>query len=121
MMRALPAASARVARRRRGERVAFAWEGPAAGPGVTSEARWTTASTWLAVSGMASLGAGAIHAAAIGVHAEHKQAAMTFAVLALLQLAWGGLALVRSGRWVVLAGLALNAGAFAGWVLAKTA
>ena len=51
---------------------------------------------WLAVSGLASLGAGAIHAAAIGVHAEHKPAAVTFVILAALQIGWGVLALVRS-------------------------
>jgi hypothetical protein len=100
--------------------VAIAWEGPTAGV-VAEPPTASAAASWLAVSGMASLGAGAIHAAAIGVHAEHRQAAITFAVLALLQLAWGGVALVRSGRLGALAGVALNAGAVGGWVLAKTA
>lgn len=75
---------------------------------------------WTGVAGAASLGAGAIHAAAIGVHAEHRQAAITFTVVAALQLAWGGLALLRSGRVVNLLGGLIGAGAVAGWVVAKT-
>jgi hypothetical protein len=76
---------------------------------------------WLAVAGLASLGAGAIHAAAIGVHAEHRPAAITFVIVAALQLGWGGLALVRSNRLVALVGILINFGAFVGWVVAKTA
>ncbi len=73
-----------------------------------------------AAAGLASLGSGAIHAAAIGVHAEHRQAAMAFTVLALLQLAWGALALVRSGRVISLAGIAIGATSVGGWAVAKT-
>lgn len=73
-----------------------------------------------AAAGLASLGAGAIHAAAIGVHAEHRQAAMAFTVLAALQLAWGALALVRSGRLISLAGIAIGAASVGGWAVAKT-
>ena len=69
---------------------------------------------------MASVGAGAIHAAAIGVHDEHRPAAVAFAVLALLQVGWGALALVRSTRLVAVAGAVVSAGAVGGWVLAKT-
>lgn len=75
---------------------------------------------WTGVAGMVSLGAGAIHASAIGVHAEHRAAALTFAVVAALQLAWGGLALVRTGRPVALLGGLVNLGAVGGWVVAKT-
>jgi hypothetical protein len=75
---------------------------------------------WVGIAGVASLGAGAIHAAAIGVHAEHRPAALTFMVLATLQLAWGGLALVRSGRLVTVLGVLVNVGAVVGWALAKT-
>lgn len=74
---------------------------------------------WMAVAGLASLGAGAIHAAAIGVHAEHRPAAVTFVIVAALQLAWGALALVRSNRLIALLGLGIGLGAFAGWVVAK--
>lgn len=74
----------------------------------------------LALAGTASLGAGAIHAAAIGVHGDHPAAARTFAVLALLQIAWGALALVDHRSPVAFGGFALSVGAFSGWVLAKT-
>jgi hypothetical protein len=74
---------------------------------------------WMAVAGLASIGAGAIHAAAIGVHAEHKSAAITFVVLAALQLAWGVLAVARSSRLVAALGIAVNVGAIVGWVWAK--
>jgi hypothetical protein len=82
------------------------------------------AETWglLAIPGLASLGAGAIHAAAIGVHSEHRQAVLVFALLAAFQVAWGALALTRSGPGPVVAivGSAGNLVAFGGWVLAKT-
>lgn len=90
-------------------------------PASTGVASPVTTVGWVGIAGVASLGAGAIHAAAIGVHAEHRQAALVFVPVASLQLAWGGLALVREGRLVALAGVALNAAAVVGWVLAKTA
>src|SRR4029079_6155731 len=45
----------------------------------------------LTLAPVASLSAGAVHAAAIGAHSDHPQAAKTFAVVALLQLLWGGI------------------------------
>ena len=75
---------------------------------------------WTAVAAGASLGAGAVHAAAIGVHSEHRQAALTFTLLAALQLGWGILALTRPGRVLVGLGALLNLGALAGFALAKT-
>jgi len=80
----------------------------------------TSLTGWTGLAGTASLGAGAIHAAAIGVHAEHRQAALAFAVVAALQLAWGGLALLRSGRVVIALGALIGTGAVGGWLLAKT-
>jgi hypothetical protein len=74
---------------------------------------------WLAVAAGASLGAGAIHAAAIGVHSEHRQAVVAFTIVAALQLAWGALVLARPGRILLALGALVNLGIFAGWVLAK--
>jgi hypothetical protein len=74
----------------------------------------------LAVGGVASAGAGAVHAAAIGAHAEHRAAVLVFAGLALLQLGWGATVLVRSSRLVALAVAVVNLGAVGGWALAKT-
>jgi hypothetical protein len=74
---------------------------------------------WLAVAGGASLGAGAVHAAAIGVHSEHHQAVVAFTVVAAIQLGWGAVALARPGRILLALGGLANAGIFAGWVVAK--
>jgi hypothetical protein len=82
--------------------------------------RSVTISPALAVAAMASIGAGVIHAAAIGVHSEHKQAVIAFTVVAAVQLAWGIGVLLTSNRWVVVAGAVANAAFFAGWVMAKT-
>lgn len=75
---------------------------------------------WLAVVGGASLGAGAVHAAAIGVHSEHRQAVIAFTVVAAIQLGFGAVALARPGRLVLALGTLLNAGIIGGWALAKT-
>jgi hypothetical protein len=84
------------------------------------ERRSLAVSPTLAVGAIASIGAGAIHAAAIGVHSEHRQAVITFTIVAAVQLAWGVLALLCANRWLALAGAAANTAAFVGWVMAKT-
>lgn len=73
----------------------------------------------LLLAGAASVSAGAIHAAAIGTHAEHPQAAKGFAVIALLQVAWGVAALAWPGRRLAVVGLALNGSLVVGWAAAK--
>src|SRR3546814_10254380 len=75
---------------------------------------------WLAVAGGASLGAGAIHAAAIGVHAEHRQAVIAFTAVAVVQLAWAAVLLTRPGRWVENVGALATLGVIGGWARAKT-
>jgi hypothetical protein len=74
----------------------------------------------VAVAAVASLGAGAIHAAAIGAHSEHRQAVITFTIVAAIQIAWGVLALIYPSRLLALSGAVANAALFVGWVLAKT-
>ncbi len=74
----------------------------------------------VAVAAIGSIGAGAIHAAAIGVHSEHRQAVITFTILAIAQLGWGVFALQRAGRLTMLTGAAINLAAVVGWVMAKT-
>jgi hypothetical protein len=73
----------------------------------------------LLIAGAASVSAGAIHAAAIGAHAEHPQASRMFAIVAFLQVAWGIAAIVSASRRLAIVGLLLNAGLVAGWALAK--
>jgi hypothetical protein len=75
---------------------------------------------WLAVAGAASLGAGAIHAAAIGVHSEHRQAVVAFTIVAAIQLAWGAALLVRPSLIVHLLGTVASVAVIGGWVMAKT-
>jgi hypothetical protein len=75
----------------------------------------------LRAAALASIGAGAVHAAAAWSHADATGATAAFAALAAAQIAWGVVALARSGPGVRLAGLALNGGAVAGWVVARTA
>jgi hypothetical protein len=74
----------------------------------------------LAIAAAASLGAGAIHAAAVGVHNEHAQAVRLFVAIAVFQLAWGALALTRNSRLIAAVGALGNAGLIGGWLLAKT-
>jgi hypothetical protein len=75
---------------------------------------------WLALAGTSSMAAGAIHAAAIGVHSEHQQAVVAFTVVAAIQLAWGAALLARPGRLLVAIGAAANVGILAAWAMAKT-
>lgn len=92
----------------------LAMDHPGTGTGATVS---TTGLVGLA--GLTSLGAGAIHAAAIGVHNEHRSAVAAFTAVATLQLAWGVLALVRGNRLVAVLGLLIQTGVLAGWALAK--
>jgi hypothetical protein len=77
----------------------------------------TAAPPWAA---LASIAAGAVHATAAGAHGEHRQTVLAFGLLAVAQVAWGALALVRAHPAVSWLGVAVNAAAVAGWVLAKT-
>jgi hypothetical protein len=63
----------------------------------------------LAIAAFASIGAGAIHAAAIGAHSEHRQVVITFTIVAAIQIGWGVLALLYPGRLVTLLGVSANA------------
>ena len=78
-----------------------------------------TTTSLLGVAGLTSLGAGAIHAAAIGVHSEHRSAVVTFTAVAALQLAWGVIALIRGNRLIAALGMLLGVGVLAGWAVAK--
>ena len=73
----------------------------------------------LTVAAMASLGAGAIHGGAIGLHTEHPQLARIFVVLTLLQIGWALVAFTRDHRWVAPAGILINGAAVGGWLLTR--
>ena len=74
----------------------------------------------LVVASVASLSAGAVHAAAVGAHAEHPIAARVFIAVAIAQIGWGAVALARPGRALAVLGAVINLVLFGGWVLAKT-
>ncbi len=68
----------------------------------------------------ASIGAGLIHGAAVGLHADHPTLSRIFLVLAAAQVVWGIVALTMTSWSVVALGGLLNAVAVGGWVLSHT-
>ncbi|MET0325398.1 MAG: hypothetical protein ABW219_09265 [Ilumatobacteraceae bacterium] len=72
------------------------------------------------LGGLASLGAGAIHAAAAGVHAEHVTLSRLFVLTAVAQLVVGLLLLVRAGRVIAAATVAVNGVAVGAWIVTRT-
>ena len=75
----------------------------------------------IAIAGLASIAAGAIHGGAIGLHAEHPQLARIFIVMTLLQLAWGLTILLRPQHWLLPLGVLINGAAVFGWALTRIA
>ena len=75
----------------------------------------------LAVAALASLGAGAVHAAATGIHAEHPELARLFVVITVLQLGAGLWALLRPTRFAAAAVVVVNTLAVGGWLLTRLA
>ncbi len=75
---------------------------------------------WLVVAGLCSLGAGVVHAVAVGAHGEHREAAVVFTLLATAQVVWGAVALLRRSPVVAALGTVVAGAALVGWLLAKT-
>lgn len=98
--------------------MALALDTPLAAPAAESRPALRVGA--LAVPALASLGAGAIHAAAIGAHNEHRQAVFTFAIVAAIQLGLGAYALVSNRKLLGVALAGLNLLFVVGWVLAKS-
>ncbi len=71
------------------------------------------------IPGFAALGAGVLHASAIGLHVENPQLARVFVVLALLQLGVGVALLMRPRVPVLAVSLVVNAVAVGGWLLTR--
>jgi hypothetical protein len=74
----------------------------------------------LAVAAVASAGAGLIHAAAAGSHADDRTLAVLFALGAAAQAGWALAAIRRAGRRVALAGAAVNAAMVLAWLASRT-
>jgi hypothetical protein len=79
----------------------------------------TTPRTPSTVAAVAALGAGAIHASVVGTFGADPVARATFVAVAVLQLAWGALAIIRPRRPVLAVGAVASYVLFAGWVLAR--
>jgi hypothetical protein len=75
---------------------------------------------WLSpLQALASIGAGVIHAAAVGVHAEHPTLARLFIAVAAAQILVGVATLLRGGRAVAFATAVINGGAVAAWIVTR--
>lgn len=68
----------------------------------------------------ASIGAGVVHAAAIGLHTDHPSLSRVFLVMAAAQIVWGVVAISISSWSVVATGVLLNVIAMGGWGLTRT-
>lgn len=68
----------------------------------------------------ASIGAGVIHGAAVGLHADHPTLSRIFLGFTVLQVLWGVAALAHSDVRLMIAGAAVNSAAVVGWVLTRT-
>jgi hypothetical protein len=75
----------------------------------------------IAVAAVASIGAGAIHATATGIHAEHPQLVRLFVVCAVLQLGAGLWAFSGPRRLAALTTAGVNALAVGGWLVTRVA
>ena len=73
----------------------------------------------LVIAALASIGAGVIHGGAIGLHVENQQAARLFIIVALAQLTWGLVALLRPQKSILPAGVLINGLAVGGWVITR--
>ncbi len=74
----------------------------------------------LLVAALASVGAGMIHAAAAGSHAELATLSTMFSIFAVAQIGWAGAAVLRGGRAVIAGGIAINLVALGAWTLSRT-
>ena len=81
---------------------------------TASPAGWITP-----LQGLASMGAGAIHAAAAGVHAEHTTLSRLFVAVAVAQILVGLVTFLRGGRVVAVAAALVNGGAVVAWIVTR--
>ncbi len=70
----------------------------------------------LAIAGLASIGAGAIHASELGFHRQPSAMGL-FMAIAVFQIGWGALALSRQGGALSGVGIAGNYAVLAAWAL----
>ncbi|MEI7619697.1 MAG: hypothetical protein WCK14_13855 [Actinomycetota bacterium] len=73
----------------------------------------------IATAAVTSIGAGVIHAGAIGIHAEHAGLARMFVAVAVFQIGWGMIALFKPSRWFAVVGAVGNLIAVGGWLATR--
>ncbi len=73
----------------------------------------------LTIAAMTTIGAGTIHSAAAGVHAEHQQLARLFILLAVAQIGAGVIAMARANRLVAIPIIVINAVAVGAWLATR--
>ena len=71
-------------------------------------------------AGLFSVGAGVIHGAAVGLHADHPTLVRVFLACTLLQVGWGVVAMDRSSRRLATSGALINGAVVVGWVITRT-
>ena len=81
---------------------------------TVSAAGWITP-----LQGLASIGAGVIHAAAAGIHAEHATLTRLFVALAAAQILVGMSTLLRGGRAVAVVTALVNGTAVVAWTVTR--
>ena len=81
---------------------------------TVSAAGWITP-----LQGLASIGAGVIHAAAAGIHAEHATLTRLFVALAAAQILVGMSTLLRGGRAVAVVTALVNGTAVVAWIVTR--
>ncbi|MDY6996636.1 MAG: hypothetical protein SW019_08575 [Actinomycetota bacterium] len=89
---------------------------------MTSRSATTDIGLAARFAALASLGAAVIHVAVVPAHwHEWVPAGLFFVGVAVFQLIWAAAVLIRGTPAVLAAGILLNAGAIAMWVLSRTA
>ena len=82
---------------------------------VSTEWTMSVAIGIMQLAGLASIGAGAIHAGVAGLHAEQTTLARLFVLVAVAQIGVGLLALCKGGRLAAIATALVNLGAVTAW------
>ena len=73
----------------------------------------------LVMAGCASIGAGAVHAAVVGSHSEHRTLALLFVWSAAAQIVWGISVLLRTSRLAAAIGFGTNLVMVAAWFVTR--
>jgi hypothetical protein len=73
----------------------------------------------VATAAVFSMGAGLVHAGAIGIHAEHVTLARLFIIVSVFQLAFGMATLLRPTRWLAAITAVGNLLAVAAWLTTR--